>query len=673
MTSIFHKGILAVAVPTALALLLGLSPPAATPSRAVTLTVGTASGQVGDTVELPVTLSELGPDQIYSFELDFSWSSSYATCVGISTTGTLASAWVTHDLPGSGTVTVTGAGASPLAGDGILVKLQMQLGPSVGVPTITLSSALFNEGSPIPTVVNGSLSISAAPTINVNPDVGLMAVGDSLQFATSGGTVPYTYSSSDPAVADFVGANWLYALGPGEVQVYSEDAGAIRDTTTGHIEVRAFRLVAGSVSANTEDIILVPIVLDDPTGFGIVSAEFSLTWAANNADFLGFETTGTLMADAGWASPYYTNSPGMVNLAAAGVTPLSGSGVLVYLRFQVFGSTWLYPSPGIFNEEFPALPTNGYLTVTPGPTIGISPGTASMLIGDLLPMSVTGSPTYPISWSTDDPLTAYFLMPGKLLALEEGVVHAMVTDDIGISAVSGDIQICSLGLPPLVSSIRTSATSYIPVRVNRTLDVLDIYSLEMEFFFDSTRVDFDGILTAGTLTQGWVSPTVVVEGNYIRVYQAGASPLTGCGPLLILQFTGKPDLTTPYTGVANSAALFNEGFPCAKLNTGVSCDNLSDVPGAVSGLKLWPNRPNPFNPLTEIRFELTTAQHVLLQVHDPAGRLVRTLVDEARGAGLHRAVWNGLDQAGVMAGSGVYFYSLRSGTEHRLGKMVLLK
>ena len=43
---------------------------------------------------------------------------------------------------------------------------------------------------------------------------------------------------------------------------------------------------------------------------------------------------------------------------------------------------------------------------------------------------------------------------------------------------------------------------------------------------------------------------------------------------------------------------------------------------------MYANAPNPFNPVTVIRFDLAQDEHVRLRIYDVAGRLVRTLVDE---------------------------------------------
>ncbi len=89
---------------------------------------------------------------------------------------------------------------------------------------------------------------------------------------------------------------------------------------------------------------------------------------------------------------------------------------------------------------------------------------------------------------------------------------------------------------------------------------------------------------------------------------------------------------------------------------------------------LFQNAPNPFNPATTIRFDLARDGHVRLRIYDVAGRLVRTLVDEKRAAAFgHTAVWNGMDDAGQRASSGVYFYRLEAGTYMATRKLIMLK
>jgi hypothetical protein len=104
-------------------------------------------------------------------------------------------------------------------------------------------------------------------------------------------------------------------------------------------------------------------------------------------------------------------------------------------------------------------------------------------------------------------------------------------------------------------------------------------------------------------------------------------------------------------------------------------NTLSDVPGGAGALRaiLHPNVPNPFNPLTEIRFELAAAGHARVAIYDLQGRLVRGLVDEAVAAGSHNVSWDGKDNAGRGVGSGTYLCQLEAGGGKQMRKMLLVR
>ncbi len=85
------------------------------------------------------------------------------------------------------------------------------------------------------------------------------------------------------------------------------------------------------------------------------------------------------------------------------------------------------------------------------------------------------------------------------------------------------------------------------------------------------------------------------------------------------------------------------------------------------------NFPNPFNPVTRLKFALKEKGPVSLRVYDVSGRLVRVLVDEVREAGSYEAVWDGTNDEGRGIASGIYFCRMEAGEYERTLKMVLLK
>ncbi|MBL0062822.1 MAG: T9SS type A sorting domain-containing protein [bacterium] len=83
---------------------------------------------------------------------------------------------------------------------------------------------------------------------------------------------------------------------------------------------------------------------------------------------------------------------------------------------------------------------------------------------------------------------------------------------------------------------------------------------------------------------------------------------------------------------------------------------------------LHPNFPNPFNPSTEISFDMPYGAPATLKVYDILGREVATLADGILEAGTHRVTFDGTGLA-----SGVYIYRLESNNFAQSRKMVLMK
>jgi hypothetical protein len=89
---------------------------------------------------------------------------------------------------------------------------------------------------------------------------------------------------------------------------------------------------------------------------------------------------------------------------------------------------------------------------------------------------------------------------------------------------------------------------------------------------------------------------------------------------------------------------------------------------------LHQNRPNPFNPVTVIPYELSAAGAVSLRIYGVQGRLVRSLLDRhAHTAGRHAVRWDGRDARGRPVGSGVYFYRMEVEGKTATRPMVVIR
>lgn len=85
------------------------------------------------------------------------------------------------------------------------------------------------------------------------------------------------------------------------------------------------------------------------------------------------------------------------------------------------------------------------------------------------------------------------------------------------------------------------------------------------------------------------------------------------------------------------------------------------------------NYPNPFNPATQIAYRLPEDSHVRLSIFNILGQQVRTLVNGRVAAGAYSVAWDGKDQVGRQAASGIYLYRLEAGQFSAIKRMTLLK
>jgi hypothetical protein len=92
------------------------------------------------------------------------------------------------------------------------------------------------------------------------------------------------------------------------------------------------------------------------------------------------------------------------------------------------------------------------------------------------------------------------------------------------------------------------------------------------------------------------------------------------------------------------------------------------LPGIPNEFSIDQNYPNPFNPSTRINYQVPELSAVSIKVYDILGNLVTTLVDEVLEPGYYNVEWNA-----DKLSSGVYFYSMKSGSYTSTKKLLLLK
>jgi hypothetical protein len=88
---------------------------------------------------------------------------------------------------------------------------------------------------------------------------------------------------------------------------------------------------------------------------------------------------------------------------------------------------------------------------------------------------------------------------------------------------------------------------------------------------------------------------------------------------------------------------------------------------------LHQNYPNPFNMSTMIAFEIPTRERVTLQIYNAYGRRIRTLQNNDLSAGLYTLFWDGCDDMGNCAPSGLYLCRFMTTDFSQTNKMLLMR
>ncbi|SVA60669.1 uncharacterized protein METZ01_LOCUS113523, partial [marine metagenome] len=88
---------------------------------------------------------------------------------------------------------------------------------------------------------------------------------------------------------------------------------------------------------------------------------------------------------------------------------------------------------------------------------------------------------------------------------------------------------------------------------------------------------------------------------------------------------------------------------------------------------LHQNYPNPFNPKTDIRFDLPEASQVEIVIFNLMGKKIRTISSGEMTPGYHSLIWDGTNDLGTLAATGMYFYTISAGDFRATKKMLFLK
>jgi len=191
-----------------------------------------------------------------------------------------------------------------------------------------------------------------------------------------------------------------------------------------------------------------------------------------------------------------------------------------------------------------------------------------------------------------------------------------------------------------------------------------IYDIMGRVLSRETNQPIEGALVQAKL-DGEVEVNAVTDAN-------GNFAITGLP-------AGEYKIESTSVGFSEDAATVTvgEGQDAFNVNLEMQTDNVTDVGSGDDGatpksFALFQNYPNPFNPETTIQYQLSQAAEVTLKIFNLLGQEVRTLVNQRQPAGAHAVAWDGKDNFGRQAATGVYIFQLKAGESFKMSKRMML-
>lgn len=471
-----------------------------------------------DTFEIAISAdSILTGRSVYAYRFYLTYSPSYFEFIGLEGTGSMLADWGIPVLNSSnaGTLIMAGAGTEALAGSGEMIYLKFRsLRAGNAYISFNTTESYLNERNPPSIFKNGYIVAGTRSYPNISPDEAQMFIGAEVEMSVSGGEAPYTYSVSNPQVAQVNDGNRVRAIGPGTTRVTVTDGIGETSTTTGLFDIRAIRMDLEEVSVWPADSFYIPVKLEIAPGTTVYSGRFELTYSNGLTGLLGEFLQGDFPV---MIENNTTTGKMMVSFASS--SGITGNGVLCYLYFRAntSGNQNVRFENMRFNETLLAwaVKTNYYFNVYSLPTLNMVPTTGTMMWGASMKINVYNG-TAPYTWSVSDPTRATIDSQGNLSALTGGQVRVTATDDNGATVTSGWFTIADNKVSVYPTDGILDSERRVPILTSSLPQGKAIFGFKAGFSFDENYLEFVGAEPAGV--SGLIQ--AVPSGNSIEIVGA---------------------------------------------------------------------------------------------------------------------------------------------------------
>ncbi|NOZ60549.1 MAG: T9SS type A sorting domain-containing protein [Calditrichaeota bacterium] len=399
-------------------------------------------------------------------------------------------------------------------------------------------------------------------------------------------------------------------------------------------------------------------------------------------------------------SDLVTNFSGVravIDIASA--DPLSGSGVLAWLQFNVIGDNGAFSdlifSEAQFNEGVPvALPGNGRVSIIgPAPmevTFAIPDTIVSpqislkmpVIVSDLTPLNVT---SFRVNLSFDEAVVDYISLQ-KVGTITENW-------DPSVYDLGNSLAIVGGGSPALHGEgvlfyLNFQVVGRNGAQTNIAFDAVQLGGANADIFADNGSVsvqgaipvelaDFSAKILNGNVLVNWV--TLSESDNYGFYLQRKDDSQAHWKEISFVPAAGSPTTANQYSYIDKhppQGVLFYR-LKQQDLDGAVQfSEEIKISISAPTTLVLRQNYPNPFNSSTVINFEIPKreGESMSLIVFNTLGQPIRTLVSNASSTpGSHQITWDGKNDSFQPVSSGVYYLRLTVGKTSLYRKLLFLR
>lgn len=536
---------------------------AQTAAQTIRVRLPDTTGIAGTIIDYPVYVdSSVSGKNVIAYQFKLNVYNNPVSFLGIVTTGTMSAGFATPTYSvnqASGQIFISAAGANALTGTGVLFYIQMKLNTAGNFISYFngSSTCFFNQGTPVLLLDDGYLAVSSPPSITAyfnNPDP--ITIGDSIRVFVYGGIPPYSFQVLDPVVASITSAGMMHALAVGKTKVRVQSSNGIVDTTDA-IEIRALKLILPDTIVLPLANMVYPIRINNTTALGVISGSLRINFYSGYVVPDSIIVTNTILQNYMVNYTVYSN---YIHITFAGVSPLTGMGDLLKIRFRIINPIGFNISAQdiVFNQNIQVNPGFGWLYFYSINALTINPFYGDYFSGQTQQFTVSGGRT-PYQFSVSDTNAGNITSTGLFTARKGGKVRVVVKDSLNAMAQTDPLQIYDAAIElPQVSVLKGSWITY-PVFITNLTGQRNLNSIQFTIQFSQGTLDSIQILNANSVSSNW-SVTQHVQGNKIMVALAGVNPIQTNGILFRLYMKLDTGLN-PGSGVYFQLQdlLFNEG------------------------------------------------------------------------------------------------------------------